>query len=178
MALAAPELLLLVRVVCLSKPTVLQWFFQNSCHLELFVKASDHFSLFPCIPKQTPNVQCVICFCKYIVTFHFWQWTPVNPSDCTLSEENLSSNGTLYQWSKGRHHFGILDVTKIHKPIVEIDFEAPFRIKSISIEMIFSSRRFFQKTNKQIRLYYLSIFLVRFWTKVKTQKNISKLTDL
>ena len=86
----------------------LQWFFQNSCRLELSVKASDHFSLFPCIPKQTPNVQCAICFCKYIVTFHFWQWTPVNPSDCNLSEKkNLSSNGIIYQWSKGRHHFVI-----------------------------------------------------------------------
>ena len=110
----------------------LQWFFQNSCRLELSVKASDHFSLFPCIPKQTPNVQCAICFCKYIVTFHFWQWTPVNPSDCNLSEKNthLSSNGIIYQWSKGRHHLVIFDVTKL---IVEIDFETPFRIKSIQI---------------------------------------------
>ena len=37
--------------------------------------------------------------------------------------------------------------------------------------MIFSSQRFFQKTNEQIRLYYLPIcFRSFFWKKVKTPK--------
>ena len=45
--------------------------------------------------------------------------------------------------------------------------------------MIFSSRLFFQKTNEQIRLYYLSTcFCLIFGRKWRHQKNILKLTDL
>ena len=45
--------------------------------------------------------------------------------------------------------------------------------------MIFSSRRFFQKTNEQIQLYYLSTcFRSLFGRKWRHQKDISKLTDL
>ena len=46
-------------------------------------------------------------------------------------------------------------------------------------EIIFSSRRFFQKTNKPIRLYYLSTcFCSFFGRKWRHQKDISKSTDL
>ena len=45
--------------------------------------------------------------------------------------------------------------------------------------MIFSSRRFFHKTNEQIRLYYLSTcFCSFFGRKWRHQKDILKLTDL
>ena len=45
--------------------------------------------------------------------------------------------------------------------------------------MIFSSRRFFQKTNKQIRLYYLSTCFRSFLQEIKdTKKTFSKLTDI
>ena len=49
--------------------------------------------------------------------------------------------------------------------------------------MIFSSRRFFQKTNARIRLYYYEtsgrlVFVRFFGRKWRHQKDISKLTDL
>jgi hypothetical protein len=49
--------------------------------------------------------------------------------------------------------------------------------------MIFLGPRFFQKTNKQIRLYYYDtsgrLVFVRFLEEIEdTKKDISKLTDL
>ena len=46
--------------------------------------------------------------------------------------------------------------------IVWNDCKSFFYEKSDKFEMIFSSRRFFQKTNKQIRLYLLIVDLFSF----------------
>ena len=57
-------------------------------------------------------------------------------------------------------------------------YKVSFALRSDKFEMIFSSRRFFQKTNEQIRLYYLSTcFRSFFGRKWRHQKDISKLTD-